>query len=451
VSTFVEKIAAAISRHNLIRDGDSVLVAASGGVDSMVLVRTLSILAPKHHWKLAIAHFNHRLRGRSSDADQRFVERTAKAFGIGCYSGAGDVKQAARDSGTSIEMAARRLRHEFLASTAVNLGIKQIALGHHADDKIELFFLRLLRGAGPEGLCGLKWSNASPYDPKVRLLRPFLEVGREAITSFAKSERIRFREDATNAHCEFLRNRVRHRLLPFIRSDLQPALSPVIQQTIDILEVENDYVRQEVIRAKAGKIPFLKWHPALQRRSILEQLAAFGVEQGFELVERLRANPGVSFSVGPDLSLCLDNTGTVRHRQVVALEFDSGSVQVDLSDQAGVIVFDGLTVQWRKIPPPSRIGKVPGRELFNSKKVGGQITLRHWQPGDRFQPIGLAQTVKLQDIFVNNKVEMPLRRKLAVGVSSEGEIFWVEGQRIGERFKLDKDTQYALEWIWRRQ
>src|SRR5205823_900678 len=130
-----------IRERKLLRRGESVLVAVSGGLDSMVLLQVLKMLSTKHRWKPVVAHFNHRLRGRAGDGDEQLVRRTAKAMGLPVAVASADVKQFARQSKFSIEMAARKLRHEFLARVARERGIKTIALAHHADDQVELFFL----------------------------------------------------------------------------------------------------------------------------------------------------------------------------------------------------------------------------------------------------------------------------------------------------------------------
>ena len=210
-----------IQSRKLFKRGQKIMVAVSGGLDSMVLLHVLRKFSARHKWKVTVAHFNHQLRGRASDADEKLVRKTAAAMKLQFMVERADVKQFARESKLSIEMAARKLRHEFFARAARKQKIKTIALAHHADDQVELFFLRLLRGAGGEGLAGMKWQSSSPADKKITLVRPLLDLSKEELRRFARENKIQFRDDATNFSSNFLRNRIRHELLPLLREKYQ--------------------------------------------------------------------------------------------------------------------------------------------------------------------------------------------------------------------------------------
>src|ERR1700691_3006868 len=160
------------------------MVAVSGGLDSMVLLHALDKLSLRHKWKISVAHFNHQLRGRASDADEKLVRKTAIALKLLIVAESADVKEFVRKSKLSIEMAARKLRHEFFARVARERKIQIVALAHHADDQVELFFLRLLRGAGGEGLAGMKWKSPSPADKTIALVRPLLDFVKNELAEF---------------------------------------------------------------------------------------------------------------------------------------------------------------------------------------------------------------------------------------------------------------------------
>lgn len=478
VSEFLQRIDNAIRQQCLLASGQKILVAVSGGVDSMVLLHALNSLAGQHRWKIAVAHFNHRLRGRASLVDERFVRQTAAKLGLPFVGGAADVQKLAAQSKFSVEMAARQLRHEFLACAARDRGVCTIALAHHADDQVELFFLRLLRGAGGGGVAGMKWRSPSPADQSVSLVRPLLDFSKVELRAYAHAQRIRFREDATNLSTDFLRNRVRQKLLPLLREQYQPGLNQAVLRLMDIVGAEAEFVnaaamsfrsrRADLVQADSGqrkpKEPglassdFSELALAVQRKVLQQQLIELGFQPDFDLIERLRLVPNKAVSVGTGLFAVRDSAGEVSCRKPVASEFDRAQLSLALSGKEGRGEFGGRQFRWRvqqmrqfRLPSRVRAGGPVARSLretFDADQVGSVIVLRHWRPGDRFQPIGLNAAVKLQDLFVNAKIPSPRRRELAMATTQSGVIFWVEGLRIGEPFKLTTATRRKLVWTF---
>ena len=452
VSDLLRRVEEKIMRLRLLDDGDAVVVAVSGGVDSMVLLHALHRLSAKHRWKLIVAHCNHGLRGKESDADERLVARTAKKLGLRFETARADVKQFARERKLSIEMAARTLRHDFLARTAGALSIRKVALAHHADDQVELFFIRLLRGAGPQGLAGMKWSAASPADWDITLVRPLLSETKRALISSAHEARIRFREDATNRSANILRNRIRRQLLPRLRRDFQPEIDQIVLRNMELLRAESDFVNAEAatwLKQRRQRKAFDALPVAVQRCVIETQLRSLGMIPQFELVERLRVNAEQWFPVGADATCRRRADGRLEKRAAELPPFQQHETLLILGRRAGETVFQSRRFRWRLLPS----GKLPaGRtahtEFFDAGVVGDRIVLRHWRPGDRFQPIGMRGAVKLQDVFVNQKVPRERRRHLVVATTNHGEIFWVEELRIGERFKVTGATEKILQWNW---
>ena len=244
MSDLLDHVEQSIRARRLFRPGQPILVAVSGGVDSIVLLHLLHELAGKHRWQLTVAHFNHRLRGRSSDADERLVRGTAERLKVPVLTEGADVRAFARRENLSLEMAARKLRHDFLARAAAQGRIPSVALAHHADDQLELFFLRLLRGSGGEGLAGMKWRNPSPSDPSIELVHPLLDQPKAVLIEYAADQGIRYREDASNAALDFQRNRIRHELLPLLRRSYQPALDRTISRAMDIIGAEAEFAAE---------------------------------------------------------------------------------------------------------------------------------------------------------------------------------------------------------------
>jgi len=436
----------------------------------MVLLQALNALAKNNRWQLTVAHLNHQLRGRSSDGDERLVANTAKALRLPFVAKKVDVKHLARTGRLSIEMAARKARHEFLAQAAARLKISHIALAHHADDQVELFFLRLFRGAGSEGLAGMKWQGPSPVNPKIQLVRPLLECSKERLHEYATSSKIRFREDASNASLDIRRNLIRRELLPMLKKKYQPALQRTVLRVMEILRADSDLVAgiaEEWLgrgtgvspvksgshgqEARATKETFAKLPLAIQRRCIQAQLLSQGIPADFALVERLRTSPCRRFNIVPQVTVECDATGQVHFQESASAKSKTDRLEIDLADGAGEVLFAGKRISWRvsRLRTFRRPGPRSGREVFDAEKVGGGIVLRHWLPGDRFQPIGMAKAIKLQDLFTNQKIPRGRRHDLIVATTVENEVFWVEGLRVAERFKLTPQTTRQMIWRWK--
>jgi tRNA(Ile)-lysidine synthase len=503
VSDLLDHVDQSIQNRRLFLPGQRILVAVSGGVDSMVLLHLLHELASGHGWQLTAAHLNHQLRGRSSDADERLVRRTAKKLHVPLVTGRAAVAELARNRKLSLEMAARQLRHDFLARAAKRRNFPIVALAHHADDQLELFFLRLLRGSGGEGLAGMKWRTRSASDAGIQLVRPLLDQPKAVLVEYAAARRIRYREDASNAVLDFQRNRIRHELLPLLRRKYQPALDKTISRVMDIVGAEAEFAARAAEEWLAwmgspkseGRSPkaeergaalrrccsFDQLPVAVQRRCVRGQLVGLGIVPDYELVEQLRSRAKRPVEVGRAQSAsgaevsragqepasgtatnvggtpfprCAvrDSSGRVHVEVGAPIEFNSGCAGIELEGKAGEVEFDGATIRWRIASKGvAALPKAGGRhECFDADKVGSFVQLRHWQPGDRFQPIGMACRVKLQDLFTNRKVPRDRRRQVIVAATADGEVFWVEGLRISERCKLTEETIRCLQWRWER-
>lgn len=440
-----ERVHSAILEHRLLEPGQSVLIGVSGGVDSMVLLRILHQL---NAWKLHVAHFNHCLRAAESDADESFVQRLAEQLRLPFMANRGDVRAYADQHGISIEMAARDLRHKFFTDAALGTGATRIALAHHADDQIETFWLRLLRGDVGPGLTGMRWIRPAAAGTAIQIVRPLLEIPKADLVRFAREKEIPFRDDASNSSPEFLRNRLRLELVARLKT-FQPALRDVTLRTASVLAAEKDFLEQSARQwLHAKSTPFHALHPALQREAIRLQLLEHGLKPNFDLIESLRTHHSLPVSISPDQSVARANSGEITTSSHSPIAFSEGSITIDLH-QPGRASFDAFDLEWQFVP--ERGESSPNVEYFDADSIGTQITLRHWRRGDRFHPIGMPSDSKLQDLFTNWKVPAAEKRRRLLATDAHGKIFWVEGLRISELHKVLPHSSRILRWAWHRR
>lgn len=422
-----------------------VLAAVSGGLDSVVLLRSLWELRAALGLDLAVAHFNHHLRGDDSDADQVFVSNLAVELGLPAFEGSAQMESRAGRSATreSLEMKARRLRHAFLARTALEWGAEAVALAHHADDQAELVLIRLLRGAGGSGLGGMKRESPSPADPRIPLLRPLLDFTKRELESIARQRGWAYREDASNQDPSILRNRIRHQLLPLLEAEYQEGIREVLGRTADVVSEEASFV-EETARtwiASRRRRSFEQLHVAVQRAVIRLELWELGHAGGFDLVEKLRTRTSlVSTAPGTgvrrDLSGVLESVAPVTTVSESALREDE-SILVPLTSATGSIPTGDGVFEWRIVTGTARSSvRRPGEELFDLESIGDSLRLRHWKSGDRFQMLGMERAARLQNLFVNRKIPAAQRRRLWLGETEGGVVAWVEGFPTGEAFKV---------------
>ena len=371
--------------------GELGLVAVSGGADSTALLLALQQLG----CRLSVAHLDHGLRAESA-ADAEWVRQLAGGLGIECVVERRDVAAYRRQHKLSPEAAAREVRHAFLRETAERLGSAAIFLGHTADDQVETFLLRLIRGAGPAGLRGMQ-----PRDGL--LCRPLLEVWRAEIEAWLRDEGCDWREDATNRDPRFLRNRVRHELLPLLAS-LNPGIKQVLLREARLLSDGQTAVEAEVLRRLGLN--------ARQIGAALEGKAVV-LKGGVRLeAPRAKARP-------KPFDLRLPLPGMVRVAGV-------GSIRA-----RGVVLLGS----------PAR---EPGVEYVDLEQTGAELRVRGRKPGDRFVPLGMAGSKKLQDFFVDERVPLDRRDGWPLVTTAAGAIVWVVGMRIDERYKVTPGASTAI-------
>jgi tRNA(Ile)-lysidine synthase len=290
----VEKLKATVSRFGLLEKGDRVLVALSGGPDSVALLHGLLNLKPEFHLELYVAHLNHKLRGVESDEDEKFAKKLASDLKLKFFSKKVDVRREAKKRKLSIEETAREVRYRYLERLADRVGANKIALGHQADDQAETFLMRLVRGAGAAGLSGMPVRRD-------KIIRPLIQIKREEIERFLKTDQIPFRLDSSNYLTDFNRNKIRLKLLPVIKKEFNPRIVDSLNRAADIISLQQGYVQKisEQILKKIGKKrkgrividakKFARYDTCLRREMIrlcINDLGGDISQLSFELVDR---------------------------------------------------------------------------------------------------------------------------------------------------------------------
>ena len=267
------------------------LIGVSGGRDSVALLHWLVNLGYK---KLVVCHLNHQLRGRSSYADARFVEKLAKKYQIDFELGSASVPALAGKEKLSIETAARDSRYSFFARVAKRRRCDTIFLAHHADDQVETFLINLFRGAGTAGLSGMRETSTRPINGvELTIVRPLLGVWRKEIDDYVHKHRIKFREDASNKNLNPFRNRIRHRIIPYLEKILGRNIRPAVWRAAAIAGEEEAWIDSQLLESREAELSVTKLRAlpvALQRRTIFKWLRAQNIsEVGFDVVERVRS------------------------------------------------------------------------------------------------------------------------------------------------------------------
>ena len=456
--SLLRKVHRTIERHRMLDGGETVVLAVSGGVDSMVLLRVLLELRERYRLSLHVAHVNHGLRGAESAEAAVFVGRQCEAHEVPATIMAADGAGCRSRPGGSLQNVARNLRYRLIDRVADEQGATRIAMGHHLDDQAETVLMNLLRGSGTCGLGGI---------PPVRgrIIRPLIECSREEIEAYARRRGVPSVEDSSNHLLSYSRNRIRLQLLPELVKGYNPRVAEALASAAAIFAEEDALLTAITEEQLPAMVIFRSDHelilsvtrtsvvPTGLRRRILRRSAHLlrGDRPGFNFrqtvaLERLLINE--KSRGGLDLSGGIRAT-KVGDLLILSLRKDGaresgGPVRLDVPGRAELPACS-LSLQ-TDVVERERGGELlddPWTALLDADHAGGELIVRFWEPGDRFVPLGMRGRKKLQDFFVDAKVPRDRRPTVPLVVAG-GQIAWVVGLRIDDRFKVTDSTQRIL-------
>lgn len=447
------------------------LVGVSGGPDSMALLHLLSRLAPEIKIRLGVAHLNHCLRGRTADRDAGVVNRAAAALNIPCHMGRARVMKVKRKLGLSLEEAGRRVRYAFFNKTMADTGYTKLALGHHLDDNAEQMLMALLRGTGPRGLSGI-----APVRGK-RIVRPLIDARRTQIDAFVRKAGIYCVSDSSNDDLRFVRNRIRHRLLPLLAAEYNPRIADHLNRLANVMRTEEEWVdglaavdyqravlarEKDAITLSAGTIRVA--HPALARRLLrmaLEELTGNLRKIAFTHVQAVlgllrdgcdgksRHLPGGIRTRRSGDRLVLEVTsGCRRSAPEPSVEADGISATVIPTPLPETVEIQAMRIGLRffscrpdQLPRWENVDR--SRAYFDLARLSFPLTLRPAAPGDRFTPLGASGSQKLKKFFIDHRIPRQDRTKAPV-LADRKRLIWLIGQRMDDHVKVTGETSQVL-------
>jgi tRNA(Ile)-lysidine synthase len=457
-----------IRAERLIDSGNLVLAAVSGGQDSMAMLAVLNALAHPMGFKLAVAHLDHKLRDNSIE-DRKIVEAFAKQCGLPLHAGEEDVRALARESADTLEEAARRARYSFLETVADKIGADRIATGHTSDDQAETIIMRIIRGTGIRGLAGIPVSRG-------RLIRPLLRIPRTETERYCRAHAIPFMRDPSNTDTRFMRNRIRHELLPLLKTSFHPGVEiNLLNLCLNAQRIVSS-IREwtaPLISSRLRQTEPDTWHLDLEGMKELDESTMFLLfsdifadhlqcdmdftQSHYEMLISLCTAEGRS---GKRLSL----PGVRIKREYDTLIMSKGALRTE-PEASGPVVLSSLKTFSRGVRVPGTTD-APGvtvvartfrndgyfpRSLvstqttayFALESVSPPLAIRTPMPGDRIRPFGMSGSKKLSDIFIDKKI--PGRQRAGTLIVADAkEIMWAVGIVTSEQYRVSRETKEIL-------
>lgn len=439
-----------IRKHQLISEGDKIIVSVSGGTDSTVLLDLMVELKSRMGIEIAVAHINHRLRGNESEEDEKFVKSLSDSHGLECFVHSADTRAFIIEHKTSLQAGAREIRYKFLETVKILKNFTRVATAHNANDNAETVLFNLFRGSGANGLGGIPVKRGD-------IIRPLLFAERKEIEQYARLKSLQCREDSSNTRDYYTRNIIRHSTIPQLQEKINPAVVQTLNRTAEILQQMNYFINKEVklLYSNIAKtferdklvLDILKLKNTLlfvRENVIITALKEFvGGETDYNKVHAIMdlivSETGSSIEIGDDVVVFRDRYNLVfikspkEPSDFVAeiipgkkYEFEEFYMNTDVVERNDI-----------------NFSLSPVVEFVDAEIAGDVLTLRRWQPGDSFTPLGMKGHKKISDFLVDAKIPIYQKNNVLV-LSNKNGIIWVCGLRVDDRFKITENTRRIL-------
>jgi tRNA(Ile)-lysidine synthase len=421
-----------IFNKGLLSKHDKVLIAVSGGRDSIVLLFVLSQL----EYDIEVAHCNYKLRDEESDKDEQFVKDLCGQLKVPFHQKSFDTKTLAQEEGVSIQMKARDLRYEWFENLKISLKIDRIAIAHHLDDQLETILINLTRGTGIKGLRGMKEKRGD-------IIRPLLCVSRDEINDFLFANHIPFREDSSNASGKYFRNKIRHQVIPVLK-EINPSLFKAISNTTGRL-------RNVEVKWEEHYNNWLNKLTVTNDKIIIS--FDFAEEDSISFIQQYLRGKGFSY---PDIDNLLTAKNALKGKRFLGKDnwvIITGNDKYELylqekKDTNEYFLSDKLPIKLSVsvASTPIKISPTLNKVYLNADKVQGKLRLRKWKKGDWFVPFGMNGKQKLSDYFINNKFSL-FEKEASWLLCDNEKVVWIIGYRQDNRYRVDDSTKnvYVIE------
>ena len=438
----------AISRYNMLTEGDSVVVGVSGGADSVALLHLLT----HGPWRFSVTavHVNHNLRGQAAQRDEAYVCSLCEEWEVPCIAVSVDVQSYADANGLTLEEAGRHLRRKVFEETACKMGDARIATAHHRDDSCETVLMNLLRGTGVTGLCGIRPVNG-------RYIHPLIDVTKRELEAYLTDHGIRWMTDETNGDTAFTRNRIRGELLPYLKANFNPNIEEALWRLSILCREEDDLIKTAVssleplLQKQAdgsfvlidGEL-FRRIPQALQRRLLrramelldlpLKDVHFAHIDSALEMIRTSQS--GASMTLGK-ATLQLVQSGIVLTKEQKDFSFG----EAEFLPGESVLLSDGRKITSSFVSKPDFSD--PNRACLDADKLNGLLSVRSRRDGDVFKPYGMSHTKKLKNYLIDRKINADQRNKIPLIVYNNN-IIWIAGHTINDDYKITDETRRIL-------